>query len=91
MLKMSDNTRTRTVIRPVPAKSRGFMGNNQGMLTVRNVAEILNVHPDTVRRWANSGALQGYRVGTRGDHRFLRGDVDRYLDLACSSMRSHRS
>ena len=36
------------------------------MLTVTQVADSLNVHPHSVRRWADSGLLQCYRIGVRG-------------------------
>ena len=46
------------------------------MLTTSEVARILNVHINTVRRWSNQGALKSYRIGSRGDRRFRKGDVD---------------
>ncbi len=45
------------------------------MLTTSEVARLLNVHINTVRRWSNSGILKAYRIGTRGDRRFERIDV----------------
>ncbi len=46
------------------------------MLTTSEVARILNVHINTVRRWSNQGALKAYRIGSRGDRRFRKEDVD---------------
>jgi excisionase family DNA binding protein len=46
------------------------------MLTTSEVARILNVHINTVRRWSNQGTLKSYRIGSRGDRRFRREDVD---------------
>jgi len=46
------------------------------MLTTSEVARILNVHINTVRRWSNQGALKAYRIGSRGDRRFRKDDVD---------------
>ncbi len=46
------------------------------MLTTSEVARILNVHINTVRRWSNQGALKSYRIGSRGDRRFRKDDVD---------------
>lgn len=48
------------------------------MLKTNEVARLLNVHINTVRRWSNSGILRAYRIGARGDRRFERRDV---LDL----------
>ncbi len=45
------------------------------MLTVGDVARLLNVHINTVRRWSNQGILKAYRIGSRGDRRFLREDI----------------
>ena len=48
------------------------------MLTTSEVAQLLNVHINTIRRWSNGGILRAYRIGARGDRRFERTDV---LDL----------
>jgi excisionase family DNA binding protein len=49
------------------------------MLTTNDVARLLNVHINTVRRWSNSGILRAYRIGARGDRRFERLDVLKLL------------
>ena len=49
------------------------------MLTTAEVAHLLHVHPNTVRQWANKGLLPAYRVGTRGDRRFKREEVDDFI------------
>jgi excisionase family DNA binding protein len=46
------------------------------MLTTRDVAQILKVHPNTVRRWTKKAILKAYRISSRGDMRFWREDVD---------------
>lgn len=45
------------------------------MLTTSEVAHILNVHINTVRRWSNQGILKAYRLGPRGDRRFRLEDI----------------
>jgi excisionase family DNA binding protein len=45
------------------------------MLTTNEVARLLNVHINTVRRWSNTGILRAYRICARGDRRFKRIDV----------------
>jgi excisionase family DNA binding protein len=50
-----------------------------GMLTISEVAGLLNVHINTVRRWSNQGTLKVYRVGSRGDRRFRQEDIDNFL------------
>jgi len=49
------------------------------MLTITDVGQLLGLHISTVRRWDNSGILRAYHIGPRGDRRFKREDVDRFL------------
>lgn len=49
------------------------------MLTVSDVAHLLSVHINTVRRWSNQGILKAYRVGSRGDRRFRQEDITSFL------------
>ena len=49
------------------------------MLTVSDVARLLNVHINTVRRWSNQGILKAYHVGSRGDRRFRQEDIASFL------------
>ena len=49
------------------------------MLTIRQVADFLHISISTVRRWSDSGMLKSYRIGPRGDRRYLRDDVLRFL------------
>ena len=49
------------------------------LLTTSDVARLLNVHINTVRRWSNQGILQTYRIGSRGDRRFHREDIINFL------------
>ncbi len=39
------------------------------MLQVKEVAELLGIHPNTVRIWTDSGVLAAYRIGPRKDRR----------------------
>ncbi len=55
------------------------------MLKTREVASLLNVHINTVRRWSNAGILKVYRVGPRGDRRYDKRDIDYFLQNADSS------
>jgi excisionase family DNA binding protein len=58
------------------------MADNEGiapMLTTSEVARLLNVHINTVRRWSNQGVLKTYRIGSRGDRRFSRDDLAEFL------------
>ena len=48
------------------------------LLTARDVATLLGVHINTVKRIA-VGDLPFYRVSKRGDRRYLQDDVNRFL------------
>ena len=54
-------------------------GGNADLMTGGEVAAFLRVHIASVRRWARSGQLRGYRLGGRGDWRFHRKDVMAFL------------
>jgi excisionase family DNA binding protein len=49
------------------------------MLTTSDVARLLNIHINTVRRWSNQGILKTYRIGSRGDRRFRQEDITSFL------------
>jgi len=53
--------------------------NSRVMLTTGDVARLLGVHINTVRRWRSKGILKSYRINPRGDRRFRREDVDGFL------------
>jgi excisionase family DNA binding protein len=58
------------------------MGNGEhmsDMLTVREVARLIHVHPNTLRRWSNNGRIRAYRITPRGDRRFKREEIDHFL------------
>ena len=49
------------------------------MLTTSEVARVLSVHINTVRRWSNQGILMSYRIGSRGDRRFKKEDINNFF------------
>jgi excisionase family DNA binding protein len=53
--------------------------NFDPMLTTSEVARILNLHINTIRRWSNQGILKAYRIGSRGDRRFKKEDIDNFF------------
>lgn len=49
------------------------------LMTVREVAKLLHIHNNTVRRWSDQGMIKTYRISRRGDRRFKREDILRFL------------
>jgi len=66
--------RVRQILNENPAQQKPTPAPD-GMLTGREVAQLLNLHINTVRRWSNLGRLKTYRINSRGDRRFRREDV----------------
>ena len=56
------------------------------MLTVSEVARLLHVHPNTLRRWSNEGRIRAYRINPRGDRRYRLRDIEGFL----AQLNSHR-
>jgi len=46
------------------------MATLPNLLTIRQAALALNVHPNTLRNWEKEGTLTAVRIGTRRDRRF---------------------
>lgn len=49
------------------------------LVSVAQAAALLGVHPNTIRAWTEAGRLPAFRINSRGDRRFRRGDVQRLL------------
>src|SRR5512146_2038344 len=48
-------------------------------MTVTKAAQVLGVHPNTVRAWSEAGRLRYYRINPRGDRRYRMTDLQRFL------------
>jgi excisionase family DNA binding protein len=55
-------------------------GGKYSMLTVKEVAGILGIHQNTVRRWSDMGLLRSLRISQRGDRRYKYEDITSFLD-----------
>ncbi|MEO7665055.1 MAG: helix-turn-helix domain-containing protein, partial [Candidatus Limnocylindrales bacterium] len=51
-------------------------------LSVTKAAQVLGVHPNTIRAWSDAGRLRYYRINPRGDRRYRLGDLQRFLSNA---------
>jgi excisionase family DNA binding protein len=57
-----------------------IQNDSDKMLTVSEVAELLHVHPNTLRRWSDEGKIISYCITTRGDRRYRKSDIDIFLN-----------
>jgi excisionase family DNA binding protein len=51
------------------------------LLTVDEVAENLQIHPETIRRWLREGRLEGYRISRKGGWRIRPESVTKMLEV----------
>jgi len=52
---------------------------NEEVMTATEVAAFLKVSVSAVRRWSRNRKLKGYRLGGRGDWRYLKTNVLDFL------------
>lgn len=50
------------------------------LLKIREAAAILNVNPQTLRRWDKSGKLKAIIISKRGDRRYRLEDIENIID-----------
>ena len=51
------------------------------LLSTAQAAQLLGVHPNTIRNWEDGNLLQAFRIGPRRDRRFRREDLERFLGM----------
>lgn len=49
------------------------------LLTIRQAAEVLNVHVETLRRWDKNSKLKAIIVNERGDRRYDPRGIEEFL------------
>ncbi|KKT42645.1 MAG: DNA-binding protein, excisionase family [Candidatus Collierbacteria bacterium GW2011_GWD2_45_10] len=50
------------------------------LLTITEVSKLLKIHPNTLRAWDEKGILKAVRFGVRGDRRYRREDIEKFID-----------
>lgn len=51
------------------------------LYTVKEIAERLQVHPETVRQWIRSGELRGFALGgTKSGLRVVASDLNAFIE-----------
>jgi excisionase family DNA binding protein len=53
---------------------------DERLYTVAQVAERLQVNPETVRRWLRSGELRGRLLGDKAGYRVEEGDLRNFIE-----------
>ncbi len=56
--------------------------NLPDILTLKQACEVLNCHPNTLRKWDNRGILKAMRFGSRRDRRYKKKDVIVFIKKA---------
>jgi len=50
------------------------------LITLKEAAEILKVHPNTLRIWDKKGILKAVRFGQRKERKYKKEDILRLID-----------
>ena len=49
------------------------------LLTLKEAAQILKVHPNTLRLWDNKGVLKAIRLGVKKVRRYRKIDIEKFI------------
>ena len=50
------------------------------LLTLREAAQILKVHPNTLRLWDKKGLLVAIRIGEKRARRYKKADIEKFIN-----------
>ena len=70
---------------PLPLLALEDAGLLPKLLTTREVAQALRVHPETVERWRRTGGGPRYRRLTGGAIRYTVDDLTEYIEQAANT------
>ena len=77
-----DRLKAQTMRKDIQAKLKG----RPELLSISQVAEIFNIHPDTLRNWEKEGILVPLRAGKRGDRKYRPQDIQTIVDKMGSKL-----
>lgn len=60
-------------------------------LTLKEVSQMLKVHPNTLRAWDNNGTLRAVRIGAKKIRRYLRLDIDEFIKQSSKEQNDKKS
>jgi excisionase family DNA binding protein len=49
------------------------------LLTLKEAAQILKVHPNTLRLWDKNGTLVAIRIGVKRARRYKKEDIEKFI------------
>jgi len=50
------------------------------LLTLKETAQILKVHPNTLRLWDNNGVLKAVRIGVKRIRKYRKEDIEKFIN-----------
>jgi excisionase family DNA binding protein len=50
------------------------------LLTLNETAQILKVHPNTLRSWDKKGVLIAIRIGVKKARRYKKEDIEKFIN-----------
>ncbi len=50
------------------------------LIRISKAAELLGVHPETLRRWDREGKLHTVVINERGDRRFKLSEINKFIN-----------
>lgn len=50
------------------------------LIGIKEAAELLSVSPATLRKWDNEGKLSAIKISERGDRRYRKEDLEKFVN-----------
>ncbi len=61
------------------------------LLTIKEAAKLINVHPNTLRNWEKEGKIQAVRIGSRRDRRYSKNVIWQLCHASVATMPIHQT